>query len=120
MSWRDEVAVKIVAEEKRMDLLRVPIDREMSLLVEFLRSRRHLTETEVEEVYGGRTNSARMRVLIDRLCCRMTTQVFNDLLEGVESYELANMRDLANELRSAYDTRRARLQPQASVEAVDE
>lgn len=103
MSWRDETAVKVITQTKRMDLLRVPIQEDADMLVEYLRANSYLTDSEIEDVYHGRTNSARMKIVIERLASRMTTAIFFDFINAIGDREMSNLPDLRDELTRCYN-----------------
>ena len=74
MSWKDTVAVKLVACDFRVELLR---KLDVNTESEFVKNTKQLLSTiEWEDVLCRRTPIARNKTFIDTLCCKMTFEKF--------------------------------------------
>ena len=115
MSWRDDVAVRVITKDMRMKLLGIHISKEADALVKFLLSKRHLTQAESEVVLAGITNAARMKRIIERLVCRMTTEVFMDFVDAIGDSNMCNAPDLKDAILHKYNSNLADVVPSSDI-----
>ena len=115
MSWRDDVAVRVITKDMRMKLLGIHISKEADALVKFLLSKRHLTQTESEVVLAGITNGTRMKRIIERLVCRMTTEVFMDFVDAIGDSNMCNAPDLKDAILHKYNSNLPDVVPSSDI-----